>query len=122
MRAQTPHDPEELVVRPELPSGDAQVRAPSADLERLAKAARDYEWDGAAPQQEWDSDKHYWIASVRAVLTAMREPTQAQYDALCATDKMWRELDSKTVWQTYIDALLSDGGEAGKTGNSGTPK
>jgi hypothetical protein len=43
---------------------------------------------------------------VRAVLLAAREPTESQYDALCATDKMWRDLDSKTVWQTYIDALL----------------
>ena len=44
---------------------------------------------------------------VAAILTAMREPTQEQYDALCATDKVWRELDSKTVWQTYVDALLA---------------
>lgn len=47
---------------------------------------------------------------VLAVLLAMREPTQAQYDALCATDKMWREQTSRTVWTTYIDAYLNEGG------------
>lgn len=45
---------------------------------------------------------------VRAVLLVMREPTEGQYEALCATDKLWRELDSATVWRTYIDHLLSD--------------
>jgi len=38
----------------------------------------------------------------------MREPTEEQYEALSATGKMWRELDSKTVWQTYIDAALEE--------------
>jgi hypothetical protein len=42
----------------------------------------------------------------RAAIEAMREPTEAQYAALSATGKMWRELNSKTVWQTYIDAAL----------------
>jgi hypothetical protein len=45
---------------------------------------------------------------VRAVLHAMREPAQTQYDALCATDKMWREQTSEAVWKTYIDALLNE--------------
>lgn len=40
----------------------------------------------------------------RAIIRAMREPTEAQYDALCATNKVWRELNSYIVWQTYIDA------------------
>lgn len=40
----------------------------------------------------------------RAAIRAMREPTDQQYESLSATDKLWRELDSKTVWQTYIDA------------------
>lgn len=45
-------------------------------------------------------------AVARAAIAAMREPTQAQYEALSATNKMWRELDSRTVWQIYIDAAL----------------
>jgi hypothetical protein len=45
-------------------------------------------------------------AMARLAISAMREATQEQYDALCATDKVWRDLDSKTVWQTYIDAAL----------------
>jgi hypothetical protein len=44
----------------------------------------------------------------RVAISAMWEPTQAMYDALSATGKMWRDLDSQTVWQTYIDAALKD--------------
>jgi hypothetical protein len=43
----------------------------------------------------------------RAAMEAMREPTEAQYEALSATNKTWRELTSRLVWQTYIDAALS---------------
>ena len=46
------------------------------------------------------------IPYARAAIAAMREPTNEQYEALSATGKMWRELDSRTVWQTYIDAAL----------------
>lgn len=42
------------------------------------------------------------------LLTAMREPTEKQYNALCATDTMWRELNSLIVWQRYIDAVIND--------------
>lgn len=45
-----------------------------------------------------------WLRTARRHIRAMREPTQEQYDALCATDKMWRELNSEVVWKTYIDA------------------
>lgn len=44
----------------------------------------------------------------RAAIAAMREPTEDMRDALSATGKMWRELNSETVWQTYIDAALKD--------------
>ncbi len=43
-----------------------------------------------------------------AAVQAMREPTEAQYDALAATDTMWRDLTSTMVWQTYIDAILNE--------------
>lgn len=49
---------------------------------------------------------HYARVYAKAAIAAMREPTDEQYEALSATGKMWRELDSKTVWQTYIDAAL----------------
>lgn len=45
---------------------------------------------------------------IMAVVKAMRDPTQAQYDALCATNKVWRDLDSLTIWQTYVDAIVGD--------------
>ena len=36
------------------------------------------------------------------------EPTQAMYDALSATDKMWRELTSTEVYRVMISALSND--------------
>lgn len=47
------------------------------------------------------------IASLRiarAAIRAMREPAPEFFDALAATDKMWRELNSTIVWRTFIDA------------------
>lgn len=54
----------------------------------------------------FEDSRTSWEALARAAIAAMREPTEEQYDALCATDKMWRELTSRIVWQTYIDAAL----------------
>lgn len=67
-------------------------------IERVADKIREL--------QKTDFADPWFIA--RVAIEAMREPTRAQYDALCATHKLWRELDSKTVWQTYIDAALRD--------------
>lgn len=48
------------------------------------------------------------LSAARAALEALRQPNLAQYEALSATGKMWRDLDSITVWQTYIDAILNE--------------
>ena len=40
------------------------------------------------------------------------EPTQAMYDALSATDKMWRELTSTEVYRVMISALSKEEGAA----------
>lgn len=62
---------------------------------------------GYASRDAWVDDCWpNYVGQVRAAIEAMREPTEAQYEALSATDKLWRELDSRTVWQTYIDAAL----------------
>lgn len=45
--------------------------------------------------------------AAKAAIEAMREPTEVQYEALCATGLMWRDLNSTKVWQTYIDAALT---------------
>lgn len=85
------------------------------EIERLA----DVLLDALAPpgtylDDDWDDDDAIVDghvkpqAAVRAVLQAMREPAEVQYDALCATNKMWREQTSTTVWRTYIDALLDE--------------
>ena len=42
----------------------------------------------------------------RTAIEAMREPTEAMYDAVSATDKMWRELNSTQVYQAMIDGAL----------------
>lgn len=47
-----------------------------------------------------------YIDAARAVIQAMKEPTQAQFDALSATDKLWRELDSRAVYEAMIDGAL----------------
>lgn len=58
----------------------------------------------------WDKvDDHFrdfYKESARRAIKAMREPTTAQYDALSATNKLWKELNSEEVWKTYIDAAL----------------
>lgn len=35
----------------------------------------------------------------------MMKPSYGMYEALCNTGKVWRELDSQAVWQTYIQAI-----------------
>lgn len=77
------------------------------DIERLAKVLREVKTPLRSPFVEAAVQEHA-VAQVRAVIAAMREPTESQYDALCRTDKMWREQTSETVWTTYIDALLED--------------
>jgi hypothetical protein len=52
--------------------------------------------------------EHHSKALARAAIEAMRVPTDAQYEALCATGKVWRELNSQTVWETYIDAAAKE--------------
>lgn len=41
-------------------------------------------------------------------LAAILEPTEAQYEALSATGKAWREMNSAFVWKTYIEAELKE--------------
>ena len=51
-----------------------------------------------------------WMSEqvARAVIAAMREPTEAMYDAVSATGKMWRETNSTEIWRTMIDGALKD--------------
>lgn len=58
--------------------------------------------------EEWSLSIDGAKKAAVAAIEAMREPTDEQYSALCATNKIWRELDSRTVWQTYIDAATKD--------------
>lgn len=59
--------------------------------------------------QETDkSFKLRMIESLVAALTFLREPSPEQYHALCATNKIWNELNSYQVWTIYIDALVNE--------------
>ncbi len=42
----------------------------------------------------------------RAAIEAMREMTPEMYEALSATGKMWREMNSREVYTTLIDGAL----------------
>lgn len=55
-----------------------------------------------------ESFKVRFLESIIEMLKVIREPNDAQYNALCSTDKMWKELSSRTVWQIYIDTLIKD--------------
>lgn len=80
------------------------------ELERLSRTLVEAYTERTPLTVPYDLDPNGQLIAkhcVRAILLAMREPTAAQYDALCATGKMWGELDSKTVWQTYIDSILA---------------
>lgn len=59
-------------------------------------------------QETDESFKLRMIESLAAALTFLKEPNEIQYDALCATGKMWKELSSKEVWVIYIGALLEN--------------
>jgi len=81
-------------------------------IDKIARAMHASVNGHVIPPPTWDNQseqsQNYWRIGARAAIAAMREPTEEQYEALSATGKMWRELDSKTVWQTYIDAALED--------------
>lgn len=42
----------------------------------------------------------------RVAMQMMHEPTEEMYEALNGTDKLWRELDSTTVWKTMLAGAL----------------
>ena len=78
------------------------------DQEMIERMAKDIAAEDGYNSWETAHEKtvKYYSDLARAAIKAMREPTQAQYDALCATNKIWSELDSLTVWQIYIDAVI----------------
>lgn len=73
-------------------------------IDRVAEAI----YQSSFETEEWAMTIGGARKAAIAAIEAMREPTEAQYNALCATNKVWRELDSLTVWQTYIDAAAKE--------------
>lgn len=49
--------------------------------------------------------KKKYIADARAIIETMREIDDEMYDNY-RCEKMWRDLNSKEVWQLWIDAAL----------------
>lgn len=75
-----------------------------SDITRLAKVL----FNNLNPGIRWtELDKEYYEKAARAMIAEMREPTEIQYDTLSNKGKLWREINSKEVWTTYIDALVS---------------
>lgn len=94
-------------------------REPTEMEERVAKALTRYDMGEALKHSVFDTSHPTVIGAMQVVvdtkwekmlplariaIRSMREVTQGQADALSATDKMWKDLNSQTVWQTYIDA------------------
>lgn len=89
-------------------------------IERVARAMcrcdyphlREDDLDGYADQgDEGRRPVHkprwqWYEAKARAAIEAMREMTPEMYEALSATGKMWREMDSREVYTTLIDGAL----------------
>ncbi len=48
-----------------------------------------------------------FFAAADAALNAMLEPTDDMYEALSATDILWKNQTSQGVWQTYIRAAVA---------------
>lgn len=71
-------------------------------------------WDEPPRWEDYDEQEHKrFLMAFEAALSAIegagfevvpREPTEAQYDALSATDKMWRHLNSTEVYRAMINA------------------
>lgn len=87
-----------------------------SDLERLARAAAESHgenWDakdftetanGGDPAEA----REYWRSIVRAVLTELREPSEAMIEAMNAKmdeDDMY--VDVRPIWQSALDSILS---------------
>lgn len=80
------------------------TEASTSMVERVAEAIRFsvYESEAVADHMH----ERAAIRAARAAIAAMREPTEAQYEALSGAGLMWRDMNSKFVWQTYVDAAL----------------
>lgn len=53
---------------------------------------------------EEDAKRELRRLQIDAVLDALMEPTEGMYEALSATDVLWRDQTSEGVWKTYIRA------------------
>lgn len=79
--------------------------------ERAGRAALDAVKDFRTPCHGESAETYAYCKNLvagRAAIAAMREPTEGMYEALSATGKMWREMNSREVWYNQIDAALSE--------------
>jgi hypothetical protein len=60
-------------------------------------------WEELGPKG-WE----HFMGLARVVVEALRELSDYQSDVLAAKDMMWMNVDSKFIWQTFIDAILSE--------------
>lgn len=57
-------------------------------------------------EQLSDHNRLQYFDYARAAVKAMRDPTPEMYDALSATDILWKDNTSQGVWQAMIDGAL----------------
>lgn len=83
-------------------------------IERAAQAAREAEnvrLGGILPpwEQSTDETREAWRGIARAVLDAIREPSDAMLDAACRADGLPRPNPAALIyWQAMIDAALGE--------------
>lgn len=80
----------------------------SGMVERVARILEPQAWAalGLCDMLAYKNRRTSSLRKASKAIEAMLEPTEAMYDALSATDKMWREQTSTTVWRTMIDGAL----------------
>ena len=74
-------------------------------VEKVARAIAKERWSHVPSIAEYG-----WpglIGEARAAIEAMRDIPPGMYDAYCC-DNMWKDMDSTTVWKTWIDAALNE--------------
>lgn len=63
------------------------------------------------PYEEWialnPNGQGYWEGFARSALRAAREIPDSTYNVY-RCDKLWRDLDSRKVWNLWIDAALAE--------------
>jgi hypothetical protein len=76
-------------------------------LEDVALAIKRFECGPTSLLSKEGPWRRYELNKARAAIEAMRDVPDVCYDGY-RCDKLWRDLNSKEVWNLWIDASLAD--------------